>query len=58
MDKMETKNKFKIVKYFKGKKIGELPPYSDEQKANEVCNYMNKEIKKITEVVKFKVEKI
>ena len=55
---METKNKFKIVKYFKGKKIGELPPYSDEQKANEVCNYMNKEIKKITEVVKFKVEKI
>ena len=56
----ETKVKevFKVVRYFKGRKLSELSPYTSEERANEVCDYMNKEIKKITDAVKFKVEKM
>ena len=58
MGKMEKKDRYKIVKYFKCRKLGELPPYSDEKKANEVCEYMNKAIQKISDLIEFKVEKI
>lgn len=55
---MEGKARFKIVKYFKGKCISILDNYDTEERANEVCDYMNEKIKQITQAVKFKVEKI
>ena len=55
---MEGKAKFKIVKYFKAKGISILDKYDNEERANEVCDYMNEKIKQITQAVKFKVEKI
>lgn len=55
---MEGKAKFKIVKYFKGKGVSILGNYDTEERANEVCDYMNEKIKQITQAVKFKVEKI
>lgn len=54
----KVKEKFKIVKYFKGKGISILGNYDTEERANEVCDYMNEKIKQITQAVKFKVEKI
>ncbi len=50
-------NKYKIVKYFKANKYSIVDGYESEEKANEVCDYMNNEVKKISKLICFKVEK-